>query len=333
MLVWLDNIANHRDATNENYARELLELYSMGIGTYSQDDVVGAARAFTGWTVRVRSRTAEFYFNPADHDFGSKTFLGRSGALDRTDIVDIICRQEVTPRFIARRMWTHLAGNEAPEAVLDRLADAYNAHDHSLLEMFRALFTAPDFLATAHRPDRFKNPVEHTCGLLRQLEASVDGSSVGPALTGQGMTLYDPTNPSGWTEGAAWMTTATLLLRFQIGSALGLAAEAVVDLLAGIPAEDQPPVTYPESALAQDLATAARLLAGGLGARVVWVATGGYDTHAGQAATHATLLADLAQCLASFQSDPGPSDSSPWACSDTQAAGINDLDGQSRRAV
>ncbi len=228
MLIWLDNIDNHRSAPNENWARELLELYSMGIGSYTQADVLAAARAFTGWTLRRQVGGVVFAFNPSDHDFGTKTFLGETGAFDGGDIIAIICRQPVTARFLATSMWRHFAAMDPPEAVLDRLVDAYFGTDQSLLEVFRALFTSPELYAPEQRRARLKGPVEFTCGLLRQLRADIDGRQLGAVLTGQGQTLYDPPDPSGWPEGEAWMTTASLLLRSQLASVIGLAGSSSV---------------------------------------------------------------------------------------------------------
>ncbi len=223
MLIWLDNIHNHRDAPNENYARELMELFSMGVNTYSQDDVVAAARAFTGWTLRRIPGDVEFVFRADDHDFGTKTFLGETGAFNGDDIIRIICLQEVTPRFIAAKMWSHFAGGEPPPSILDRLAEAYRDSDHSLHAMFRALFTAPEFHENGRERGRVKGPVEFTCGLLRQLEAESNGTRIAQAIAGQGMILYDAADPHGWEEGLAWVTTSSLLLRSQVASVLGLA--------------------------------------------------------------------------------------------------------------
>jgi len=223
MLVWLDNIHNHRDAPNENYARELMELFSMGLNTYSQEDVVEAARAFTGWTLRRVPGDVEFVFRADDHDFGTKTFLGETGTFNGDEIIRIICLQEVTPRFIASRMWSHFAGGEPPGSLLDRLAAAYWDSGHSLHAMFRALFTAPEFHENGRERARVKGPVEFTCGLLRQLGAVTDGSRIAPAIAGQGMLLYDAPDPHGWDEGLAWVTTSSLLLRSQVASVLGLA--------------------------------------------------------------------------------------------------------------
>lgn len=223
MLIWLDNIHNHVDAPNENWARELMELYSMGIGTYSQDDVLAAARAFTGWTVARRFGGLQFAFLPSDHDYRTKTFLGQTGAWDGDDVVRIICEQQVTPRFLAAAMWDHFASGPPPAPVVDRIETAWHASDHSLQALFSALFTAPEFYADAQRRQRPKGPVEFTCGLLRQLEADTDGRVLAGFIAGQGQTLLAAPDPSGWTEGTSWVTTASLLLRSQLASIVGLA--------------------------------------------------------------------------------------------------------------
>ncbi len=235
MLIWLDNVHNHRDAPNENYARELMELFSMGLNTYTQEDVVQSARAFTGWGLRRVPNDVEFIFRPWDHDDGVKTFLGRTGNWNGEDIVRIICEQEITPRFIASKMWGHFGGGELPESVLDAMTSAYWSSGHSLAAMFRALFTAPAFYASDQRWTHVKNPVELTCGLLRQLEATTNGRRVGSFVAGQGLALYEAADPSGWHEGLAWITTSSLLLRSQLGSVVGLASGEILDVdLTGI---------------------------------------------------------------------------------------------------
>jgi len=248
MLIWLDNVHNHRDAPNENYARELMELFSMGLNTYTQEDVVESARAFTGWGLRRVGRELQFIFRPWDHDAGAKTFLGRTGSWNGDDIVRIICEQEVTPRFIASKMWGHFAGGELPESVLDAMTSAYWSSGHSLASMFRALFTAPAFYSRDQHRTHVKNPVELTCGLLRQLEAVTDGRRAGAFVAGQGLAIYEAADPSGWEEGLAWVTTASLLLRSQLGSVVGLARGEILDVdLAGILTREG--VTTPEEAV------------------------------------------------------------------------------------
>jgi uncharacterized protein (DUF1800 family) len=162
-------------------------------------------------------------FLPQDHDYGTKTFLGETGAWDGDDIIRIICEQQVTPRFLAVAMWDHFASGPAPASVVDRIEAAWHADDHSLHAMFTALFTAPEFYAEAQRRQQPKGPVEFTCGLLRQLEADTDGRVLAGLIAGQGQTLLAAPDPSGWTEGMSWVTTASLLLRSQLASIVGLA--------------------------------------------------------------------------------------------------------------
>ena len=239
MLIWLDNIHNHVDAPNENWARELMELYSMGIGTYTQDDVLAAARAFTGWTLARQFGTLRFVFLPQDHDYGTKTFLGHTGAWDGDDIIRLICEQPVTPRYLAAAMWDHFASGPAPDTLVQRIEHAWHAHDHSLHAMFTSLFTAPEFYADEQRRQRPKGPVEFTCGLLRQLEAQTDGRVLAPLIAGQGQALLNAPDPSGWTEGMSWVTTASLLLRSQLASIVGLAdVDALRVDLSGLVAAD-----------------------------------------------------------------------------------------------
>ena len=169
MIVWLDNQENHNGAINENYGRELLELFSMGVGNYSEDDIKEAARAFTGWTIGnteymvLRSdrdsdmpygRIAwHFEFKDDDHDYGEKTFLGQTGNFDGVDIVEIICDQEATANYIARHMYNFFvrdevaipSWNEIPaidEEAIEILKKSYFQNNHSMKEMLRTLFNS-----------------------------------------------------------------------------------------------------------------------------------------------------------------------------------------------
>ena len=167
MIVWLDNQENHNGAINENYGRELLELFSMGVGNYSEDDIKEAARAFTGWTIGnteymvLRSdrdsdmpygRIAwHFEFKEEDHDYGEKTFLGKTGAFDGSDIVKIICQEDATAGYIARHMYNFFVRDEVPipswndtapidAGAIEILKKAYFESNHSIKEMLRVLF-------------------------------------------------------------------------------------------------------------------------------------------------------------------------------------------------
>ena len=172
MIIWLDNQENHNGAINENYGRELLELFSMGVGNYSEDDIKECARAFTGWTIANRDYMVErsdrdsdqpfgriawhFKFDGNDHDFGEKTFLGEKGNLNGEDIVRIICNQDSTARFIARQLYNFFIEDEVPvpswndippknPEAIDILVKSYFDNDHSIKEMVRTLLKSDFF--------------------------------------------------------------------------------------------------------------------------------------------------------------------------------------------
>ncbi|SVC95891.1 uncharacterized protein METZ01_LOCUS348745, partial [marine metagenome] len=172
MMVWLDNDDNHKGAINENYGRELLELFSMGVGNYSELDIKECARAFTGWTIRNKDyvrlkaqndslwpygRTSfEFKFISEDHDYGEKTFLGETGNFNGEDIIRIICKQEATGRFIARHLYSYFVSDEPPvtkwpyeepidSKAIESLAKVYLDSGHNIKEVLRYLFNSDFF--------------------------------------------------------------------------------------------------------------------------------------------------------------------------------------------
>ena len=247
MLLWLDNNENHNGAINENYGRELLELFSMGIGNYTEGDVKEASRAFTGWTLGnveyMAARAAKdsiwpygriawhFGFRDHDHDDGEKTFLGETGTFDGEDIVEIICRQEATARFVARHLYDFFVGDEAPVPqwpytppvdpdAIDVLVNAYFESDHNIGSMLRVLFNS-DFFKAA-RFEHVKCPAELVAGTLR-LSGSVTGPSLemlaNADLAGfAGQTLLNPPSVEGWHEGTEWITSGALIDRVNFAS-------------------------------------------------------------------------------------------------------------------
>ncbi len=244
MIVWLDNQDNHGGAINENYGRELLELFSMGVGSYSEDDVKEAARAFTGWTIAnteymvLRSNRDSdwpygriawrFELDEGDHDDGVKTFLGETGRFNGEDVIGIICRQEATARFIARHMyhffvadeypvpqWPHVEPRD-PEAI-GQLTDAYFSGGYSIREMLRTLFKSDFFKSEDVRYKRVKSPAELASGVLR-LSGHLDRprrEMIVHALRMQymGQWLHNPPSVEGWHQGEEWIETGSLVER------------------------------------------------------------------------------------------------------------------------
>jgi uncharacterized protein (DUF1800 family) len=230
MLFWLDNQLNTKDVHNENYGRELLELFSMGIGNYTEDDVKHCARAFTGWTLKEtvpavkpygRFRWA-FEFRPERHDDGEKEFLGERGPFDGTDIVDIIVRQPATGRFLAKRLYLFFVADHPEPEAIDYLASVYHASHYDIRAMLRALFMSPFFRSERAYYAKVKSPAEHVVGIMRLVD---DDASPKPGFGDislecryMGQDLLNPPSVEGWHMGKEWIDTGCLVERVNFGA-------------------------------------------------------------------------------------------------------------------
>src|SRR5262252_2832714 len=178
MIFWLDNHTNTKRVHNENYGRELLELFSLGIGNYTEDDVKNCARAFTGWSLKPTIPAAqpygrfdwEFEFRPDLHDYSDKVFLGEHGAFDGTDIIDIIVRQGSTAQFVARRLYLYFVSDTPDQAAIDDLARVYAESHYDIREMMRSLLLSDYFQSEAAYYAKVKSPAEHVAGIMRFVE-------------------------------------------------------------------------------------------------------------------------------------------------------------------
>ncbi len=214
MLEYLDNDSNRKGRPNENYARELLELFTMGIGNYTEQDVKEAARAFTGWT---RRNGYEFFFNANQHDDGQKTFLGRTGNLDGTDIINIVFDQAATARHLPRRLFEYLAYPRPEDEILEGLADAFRGNNFAVAPVVRAILSSRAFYSAKAMRTQVKSPVQLVVGTARLLD--LDASQITPltrAADLMGQALFFPPNVGGWPRGESWITTATLLVRYNL---------------------------------------------------------------------------------------------------------------------
>lgn len=230
MIFWLDNNENHKDEPNENYGRELLELFSMGVGNYTEQDIKMAARAFTGWTFTQPipiyphgHYPAEFVYREEDHDDGVKTFLGETGHFNGEDIIDIIVKQPATARFISRHLYNFFVADEPqvpawslqppqdPEAI-KVLEQAYFDSGGSLRSILRVLFNS-DFFKKA-RYKRVKSPAELIAGIIKLVgtyrfpSPGIENYPVATALMGQA--LLNPPTVEGWHTGKEWIDGGTL---------------------------------------------------------------------------------------------------------------------------
>lgn len=236
MVFWLDNQTNTIDVHNENYGRELLELFSLGIGNYTEDDVKNCARAFTGWTLKNPIPGAqpfgrfnwEFEFRPDQHDYGQKTFLGETGNFDGPDIIDIIVRQPAAAQFVARRLHNYFVSDTPDQAAIDQLAEAYIGSQYDIRAVMRTLFMSDFFRSPNAYYARVKSPVEHVVGIIRQTEDFTYPRwgirELALECRYMGQDLMNPPSVEGWHTGKEWIDTGILVER------VNFAAEQVGDV-------------------------------------------------------------------------------------------------------
>ncbi|MGH9341457.1 MAG: DUF1800 domain-containing protein [Acidobacteriota bacterium] len=223
MLFWLDNRSNRKGNPNENWARELLELFTMGEGNYSEEDVREAARAFTGWTLTGGPAKSDnpysFIFRPNQHDYDMKSFLGVSGNLDGDDIIDIIFQQEVTAEFIARKLFEYFAYPDPSEEIVSELAGIFRDSGYETRALMEAIFRHPEFFSTDAYRAHIKNPVEFVVGVSRALGLT-DPGPLPRQMTLLGQDLFSPPDVGGWTSGVGWINTSTILARYNFLNAV-----------------------------------------------------------------------------------------------------------------
>jgi uncharacterized protein (DUF1800 family) len=212
MLVWLDSNSNRRAAPNENYAREIMELFTLGIGNYTEQDIREAARAFTGWFVH----KSEFRFVGSEHDTGIKTVLNRDGNWDGGDVVRIIAEQPVTATFLVAKLYRYLVGeNDAPDPdVLAHLAAGFRERGYDVGWLVETILRSSLFFSPAAYRQKISSPVDFAVGTARRLEGSrVSPVALADVCSKLGQTLFHPPNVAGWEEGKAWINSSTLLGR------------------------------------------------------------------------------------------------------------------------
>jgi uncharacterized protein (DUF1800 family) len=252
MMIWMDTETDVVAHPNENFARELMELFTLGIGNYTESDVQNGARAFTGWSLM--PGTYQFVERPRRHDSGVKTFLGQSGNFDGTDVVHIVAHDPAGTRFVVARLWSHLAYPVATDdPVVGPLATAY-AQDLDITSLLRAIFRHPQFTSDTAKQGLVKQPVEWVVGIGRALAVDADlqptatpattaaahtgRSPMGAVLTLLGQEPFNPPNVGGWAQNGYWLNTATSLARLQAG--LSMAERVDFTWLQSLPVSDRP---------------------------------------------------------------------------------------------
>lgn len=218
MLIYLDNRKNVKGQANENFAREIMELFALGVGNYGEDDIKEAARAFTGWTNVGR----RFEVRPELHDDGEKMVLGRTGRFDGEDVVDILLGQPACAEFISRKVYRYLVREEISAELNRELASVLRREGYELKPFLKVLLRSRDFYAPASYATQIKSPVHFLISTYRKLGLErVPGSPYFPLVTAQlGQRLGNPPNVKGWDGGRAWINPSTLIERGNVVSYL-----------------------------------------------------------------------------------------------------------------
>jgi uncharacterized protein (DUF1800 family) len=237
MLIWLDNRFNVAAHPNENYAREVMELFALGLGNYSEDDVKAAARAFTGWTL---DKDARFQYKEQAHDAGVKTFLGHTGPLTGEDVLAIIVEQPVHQRYICRKLLEFFVYSDPEPELVDALASVYALSGYDLAKTVGTILRSNVFFSLRAYRALPKSPVEFAIGSLRYLGIADVPPDTPGWLARMGQDIMQPPNVKGWDGGPLWISTTTLLARFNyinklvVSNSLALTPDALVAQAGGM---------------------------------------------------------------------------------------------------
>jgi uncharacterized protein (DUF1800 family) len=214
MIRYLNNQQNRKGRPNENFARELLELFTMGRGNYQEKDIKEAARAFTGWN---STFLGDFEFREMWHDEGSKTFLGKIGPFKGEDIIDIILQQPATASFLVRKIYRYFVNEQIDEVLAAQLSQDFRQSNYDINKLMQQIFSSAWFYASNNLGKRIKSPVQFMAGMMRC--AKMGFPQPGPVLFMErslGQILFNPPNVAGWPGGKTWIDNSTLTLRLNL---------------------------------------------------------------------------------------------------------------------
>jgi uncharacterized protein (DUF1800 family) len=216
MLFYLDLTKSHKNSPNENYARELMELFTLGLGHYTQQDVYEGAAALTGWHVAGQSTAARYV--PNDHNDQIKHYLGQTGNFDYKDVMRILANHPATPWFISRKLFTFFAYENPSNDDLAPLVDTYVKSGHNMGAVMRTLLLSPQFSSSKAYRSRLKSPAEYIAGTYRALNVQGDGKRLPAVITAMGQPLFDPPNVAGWPGdkvSSYWLNSGTWMTRLN----------------------------------------------------------------------------------------------------------------------
>src|SRR3984893_11492519 len=230
MMIYLDLQQSRQEHPNENWARELMELFTVGIGNYTEQDIRESARAFTGY--RIDMTTQQFRFAPFQQDLGNKTFMGKSGPLNGDDIIDILIKQPACAQFISRKLLRYFVEDDPQPQLVDLIASRIRAHNYDVLPVLRELCSSSEFYSEHAMRAQIKSPVQYLIQTSKLLEAPLPAPMVAQnAMRQMGEILFAPPNVKGWDGGKAWISTSTLLFRYNFANYL-INGDAIIPMSA-----------------------------------------------------------------------------------------------------
>jgi len=241
MLVYLDSAQNRKGAPNENFAREVMELFTLGEGHYTEQDVKEAARAFTGWSLD--RETLTFVFRPRVHDHGTKTVFGKTGAFDGDAVLDLLLARPETAQYVTAKLWREFVSPDPDPAEVTRIAARFRASNYDIKTVLREVLLSDAFYAAQNRGVLVKSPTELVVGTLRSLGLQPERKlPFALYAAGMGQNLMSPPNVKGWPGGETWINTTTLLAREQF---VDRVTRADGSPMSGAMATMQPPAIQP----------------------------------------------------------------------------------------
>jgi uncharacterized protein (DUF1800 family) len=243
MLIWLDGARNRKAAPNENYGREIMEVFTMGVGNYTEDDVKTAARAFTGYGI---DKSGNSYFNPNQHDDGTKTFLGQTGNFGPEDIVSILASHPATAKAISQKLFSFFAYENPSNDTIARLADVYTKSNGNIEQVVSAILNSDEFWSAQSHLGQVKSPVDYVATAMRSLGATVNPKAIVYTLNNMGQLPFDPPSVFGWPSGTAWINTSTIIDRFNFPLLLQSGSSATTTLQSDESGDTLSRVLYPE---------------------------------------------------------------------------------------
>jgi len=218
MIRYLNNQQNRKDSPNENFARELMELFTIGRGNYTENDIKEAARAFTGWS---STFGGDYIFRQRLHDYGRKTFFGKTGNFNGEDIIDIILEKRETADFITRKIYRYFVNTNVNEAIVRDLSDQFYRSNYDIGKLMRSIFESDWFYDPKNVGAKIKSPVELVAGMMRSLEVRLENDlSLVFVQRILGQTLFNPPNVAGWPGGKSWIDNSTLMVRLNLAMSM-----------------------------------------------------------------------------------------------------------------